>query len=67
MAAARHPLDVDVPAGTHQPHRRPEVQDLPVTAAQRWAAAYMTLALSQRISRLHEIDKAVYIGRHSKP
>lgn len=35
--------------------------------AESWAAAYMTLALSQRISELSQIDAAEYIGRHSKP
>lgn len=35
-----------------------------MTAAERFGAALMTLALSQRISRLHEIDQADYRGRH---
>jgi hypothetical protein len=35
-----------------------------MTAADRWAAAYMTLALSQRVSRLSRIDAAEYVGRH---
>lgn len=34
--------------------------------AESWAAAYMTLALSLRVSDLSQIDAGEYIGRHSK-
>jgi hypothetical protein len=38
-----------------------------VTADQRGGAFLATLALSQRVSRLHQLDAAEYQGRHRKP
>jgi hypothetical protein len=37
-----------------------------MTAAERLAAAEMTLAFSQRISRLYELDAAEYVGKHHR-
>lgn len=38
-----------------------------MSALQRWCAAYAIAGLSLRVSELHEIDRADYLGRHRKP
>lgn len=46
-------------------HALPQVRI--VTAVHRWAAAYMTLGLSLRVSSLDRLDSAdVYRGRHHR-
>lgn len=38
-----------------------------MTAAERFGAFLATLALSQRVSDLHVLDDAEYVGKHHKP
>lgn len=57
MAAAPHPQHVGLREWPRQPPELHQLRAVPVTAVERFGAAYLTFGLSLRLEQLAELDR----------